>query len=134
LQSPEASERISAANQKVQLKEGTYASLMDQYEQARLRETIRANTISVVEPAGLPRSPFKPRKALNIGLGFLVGIIGGVALAFLFENLGRKLYTSEQIEAVTELTPLGKIPHANPKALSAFSWGSEQPWRPGTGK
>lgn len=109
-QSPVDTERTAAMNEAIQLKERTYTTLLDQYDQARLRESLRANLISVVEPAILPLSPSKPNKVMNIGLGFIVGLSGGVGLAFLFESLGSRLYTSKQIEAVAELNPIGKIP------------------------
>ncbi|PKN86663.1 MAG: hypothetical protein CVU46_07110 [Chloroflexi bacterium HGW-Chloroflexi-8] len=95
----------------IQLKEKTYATLLDQYDQARLKEIERNNMISVVEPAIVPLTPSKPNKILNIGLGFIIGLIGGVGLAFLFENLfGSRLYSTKQIEEITELNTIGKIP------------------------
>jgi succinoglycan biosynthesis transport protein ExoP len=66
--------------------------------------------VSVVEPAVSPLAPSKPRKELNIALGFMVGLAGGIGLAFLFENLDTTLYATEQIEEATELSILGKIP------------------------
>jgi len=123
-QSPEDSERIAAASRAVALKEQTYAMLLEQYEQARIREAIRANALSVVEPAVIPEAPFKLRKALNIALGFMVGLAGGVGLAFLFENLDTTLYTAQQIEQVTELSTLGKIPTVRRQQQIAFFNGS----------
>ena len=71
----------------VQIKEKNYNTLLDQYDQARLEEIERNNVISVVEPAITPLNPSKPNKVLNIGLGFIIGLIGGIGLAFLFETL-----------------------------------------------
>ncbi len=110
-QYPKDLEQITAMSEAIQLKEKTYATLLDQYDQARLKAMIRANIITVVEPAIAPLIPSKPNKVVNIGLGFMVGLAGGVGLAFLFENLvGTRLYTSKQIEATTELNTIGKIP------------------------
>jgi capsular exopolysaccharide synthesis family protein len=109
-QSPGDSERIEAASRSIELKQETYASLLEQYEQARVREAIRENTVSVVEPAVAPEVPSKPRKLLNIVLGLLVGLVGGVALAFSFEYIDKTLYTEEQIETATTLPTLGSIP------------------------
>jgi non-specific protein-tyrosine kinase len=94
----------------IQLKENTYATLLEQYDQARLREMIRANIISVVEPSSLPSRPSKPNKLVNISLGFIVGLAGGFGLAFVLESLSNRLYTSKQIEAIAKMNVVGQIP------------------------
>lgn len=109
-QHPSDTNQITAMEAAIQLRQKTYNDLLSQYDQARIKESIRANIISIVEPAIFPLTPSKPNKVLNIGLGFLVGLAGGVGLAFLFENLGTRLYTSKQIEAAVELNSIGKIP------------------------
>jgi non-specific protein-tyrosine kinase len=108
--SPEDAERLAAASRAVELKQETYANLLNQYEQARLKEAIRANTISLVESAAIPMTPSKPRKIFDIALGLLTGLAGGIVLAFMFENLDRTLYTNDQIEAATKSPALGNIP------------------------
>ena len=105
-QSPGDSERIDVANQAIRLKESTYTTLLEQYDAARLKEAIRENTISMIEPAVVPTSPTKPRVVLNVGLGFLLGLVGGLGLAFLFQNLDNRLYTSAADRRCCR-TPLG---------------------------
>jgi capsular exopolysaccharide synthesis family protein len=112
-ESPGDSEGIEAASRSIELKQETYARILEQYEEARVRDAIRANIISVVEPAVVPVTPFKPRKFLNIMFGFLVGLMGGIALAFSFEYQDKTLYTTEQIEAATSSPTLGSIPTLN---------------------
>jgi capsular exopolysaccharide synthesis family protein len=109
-ESPGDTDRIAAASRAIELKQEIYASLLNQYEQARVKEAIRANTISVIEPAKIPEAPSKPRLLFNVALGLVVGLAGGIGLAFLFENLDTTLYTSEQIESATNSSSLGKIP------------------------
>jgi Mrp family chromosome partitioning ATPase/uncharacterized protein involved in exopolysaccharide biosynthesis len=112
VESPEDTEGIAAASRSVALKEQTYAMLLEQYEQARTSEALRASALSVIEPAAIPEAPSKPRIALNVALGLVFGLVGGVGLAFLFENLDTTLYTAEQVEAVTAVSTLGRIPTA----------------------
>jgi len=107
---PGDTESIQAAKQKLDLEQELYAAILEQYEQSRLKEAVRAKSVSVVEPAIPPDKPSKPRKELNIALGFLAGMVGGLGLTFLFENLDSTLFTADQIEAVTKLTSIGKIP------------------------
>ena len=76
----------------------------------RPTRTGRNFTITLIDPAVPPRSPSSPRKMLNIALGTMVGLAGGLGLAFLFENLDTTLYDIEQIEAATEAKVLAQIP------------------------
>jgi capsular polysaccharide biosynthesis protein len=86
-----AGAEIDALTNKIALEEETYAMLLSQYEQARVDEAMRANSISIVEAAIEPEAPSSPNKRLYIMLGGLVGLAGGVGLAFLFENLETRL-------------------------------------------
>ena len=89
--SPDETIRLDAMSQSIGLKERTLATLLDQYEDARIQETLLANSVSVVEPAYLPDRPSKPRAALNLVLGAVVGSNCGSSIG----PPGRKLgYTT----------------------------------------
>ncbi len=103
---------LSLASQALEVRERTYTSLLTQYEAARLEEAVRANAISIVEEANAPNRPAKPRHLVNLALGFAVGLVTGVALALLAENLDTTLYTAEQIENATQMETVGQIPAA----------------------
>ncbi len=89
-------DEISSARSVVDLKQRSYESLLNLYEQTRVRDVILANSLSVVDPADVPRAPFRPDVVLNLVLGFLVGAIGGVGLAFLLENMEKSLAARSQ--------------------------------------
>ncbi len=101
---------IQDLSNRIQVQEQIYAMLINEYERAQLAEAARANSISMVEPATLPYSPSKPCTILNIILGAIIGVVGGIGLAFLFENLDLAIYNAEDLEAITKLTQLGTIP------------------------
>ena len=105
-----AAVQLDAMSQSIALKERTLATLLDQYEDARIQETLLANAVSVIEPAYLPDRPATPRVALNLVLGIVVGLISGLALALLVENLDTRLHTSAEIEELTQMPTIGKIP------------------------
>lgn len=111
-ESPDNEIIVSAARQTSEAATQAFDNLLNRYEEARLNEALQENAISVVEPAEPPRQPASPRHPLNIGLGLLVGLVGGVGLAFLLENLDTTLYTTEQIEAATQMVTVGRIPAA----------------------
>ena len=108
---PEDTQQINELSRTIGVKQGVYATLLQQYETARTTEEIRSDALSVIEPASIPGSPIKPRKVLNIALACMVGVMGGVGLAFLFEYLDTRLHTVEQIERVTASQALGRIPY-----------------------
>ncbi|MFO7664756.1 MAG: polysaccharide biosynthesis tyrosine autokinase [Chloroflexota bacterium] len=116
---------LTTARDTLDLRESTYASLLAQYETARLEEAVRANAISIVEPAFSPNLPAKPRQAVNIALGVALGLVTGIGLAFLAENLDTTLYTSEQIESATQIPTVGQIP-ASKEDLTIAKLGSGQ--------
>lgn len=74
------------------------------------REIRRANTVTIVELAQPPKEPSSPNTKVNLVLASMAGLVGGVGLAFLLENLDRTLYNQQQIEKVTALSVLARIP------------------------
>ena len=123
---PTNSAAITAASRLVKVKEDTYSALVVLYQRVQLSLSVHVTTLSVVEPAAVSERPTQPQKALNYGLGLLVGIMGGVGLAFLMENLDATLYTSEQVEKATERAILGEIPTA--KQRHGYFLNGSSPW------
>jgi succinoglycan biosynthesis transport protein ExoP len=115
--SPNDPDEITKASLLADLKQKTYETLLDQYESARVKDALRANTITLIDPAVLPLRPSQPRLFLNITLGFIIGLVAGIGLAFLFENINPRLYTLDQIEATTELDIIEKIPSVKKRGL-----------------
>jgi non-specific protein-tyrosine kinase len=96
----EDSASVLAARSALDSKEAAYTTLLEQYELARVRDSINASALFVVEAAETPLAPSQPHKALYVALGALVGLLGGLGLAFLFDNLDSTLYTARQVEDV----------------------------------
>lgn len=122
---PDEPALLASARRSIDLKEETYTMLLERYEDVRLTDTIRSNQLSIVEPAVVPTTPSKPNRNLNAALGFIVGLFSGLGLAFLFENMDTTLYTTGQIETVTGLSTLGKIPGNKKNSRDTFVNGVE---------
>jgi len=108
---PEDTEGNQINAEAVDLQQQLYFELLSQYQSLLSRETIQSNIVSFVETASLPASPSKPNKVVNLALGLLVSLIGGIGLAFLFDNLDSTMHTSREICKVAgSLQPIGRIP------------------------
>ena len=74
-----------------------------------------ANNIRIIDDAVVPLRPYKPRKLLNIAVGFFAGILLGVIITFLLEFLDQTIKTSKDIEDKFKIPLLGFIPHEKQK-------------------
>ncbi len=101
---------IQELTAKIDAEAQTYAMLLNQYDKARVDEAMRANSIGIVESAIAPGAPSKPNLKMNIALGALVGLMGGIGLAFLFENLSPLIHSRDDLEKATGVPMLGRIP------------------------
>jgi polysaccharide biosynthesis transport protein len=87
-----------------------YDALIKKVKEESVTEQVQTVNVWVVEKAEKPVSPIKPRKSLNILLGIIVGLFGGVGLAFFFEYLDNTIKSAEDAEARIGLPVLGTIP------------------------
>ena len=77
---------------------------------ARLRG-LRTSNVRVVDRAQAPLRPSSPRKKLNMLLALMMGLFGGVGLAFLFEHLDSSVKNHEDVEKATVgVATLGVVP------------------------
>ncbi len=77
--------------------------------EARLKG-LRTSNIRVVDRARVPVRPSSPNKRRNLILALILGLGGGVALAFLFDVLDNSVKTSEDVERYAGLPTLGVVP------------------------
>ncbi len=120
VQTPSAPDRIQAQGQLLSLSQANYESLLSQYQQAQFREQIQASMITVWQKALVPQRPSSPVPLLNYALGLFVGLVGGMGLALVLENLDTTLYTTAEIEATTKRTALALIPAGSKQQVRHF--------------
>ncbi|PZO07662.1 MAG: exopolysaccharide biosynthesis protein [Lysobacteraceae bacterium] len=87
-----------------------YDALLQRYKEIGIAGGVGTNNISVVDQAETPTNKFKPRLALNVAVGLLLGLFAGVLLAFVFEYLDDTLKSPEDVEKQLGLSVLGVIP------------------------
>jgi len=87
-----------------------YDGLLQRFKEVGVAAGIGTNNISVVDEAKTPGGPYKPNLRLNALLALVLGLLGGVGLAFLFEHLDDTFRRPEELEKLLGLPVLGVIP------------------------
>lgn len=91
--------------------------------EARLKG-LRTSNVRVVDRARVPVRPSSPNKKRNLILALILGLGGGIGLAFLFDFLDNSVKTSEDVERYAGLPTLGVVPKFSLEgANKAYSYG-----------
>ncbi|MGC3999837.1 MAG: polysaccharide biosynthesis tyrosine autokinase [Anaeromyxobacter sp.] len=85
----------------------------------RLKDTsvtgmLQVSNVRILDRARPGAAPVRPSPRKNIGLAIILGIIGGIALAFAAEAVDTSITSQEQIEEKLGLTFLGIVPRIPP--------------------
>ena len=94
--------------------EKNYKTYLDKFEEAKLTDEMNRQkmaSVTVINPANIPVKPIKPKKALNIILGIIFGMVTGVSLAFLREYTSQGISTPTQAEKRLGLKVIASIPY-----------------------
>lgn len=79
---------------------------------AELSGQLLGNNVRIVDPAEVPGSPSKPRRAPTVLLSVAVGLIAGIVAALVIENLDQTVHTQEDIERRIRLPFLGAVSYS----------------------
>lgn len=87
-----------------------YDSVLQRLKEMEVAAALRASNVSVIDQAVPPLKPSWPNKKLSLLLSAVVGLVGGVGLAFFVEHLNKTLKTPQEVERYLRLPNLGMIP------------------------
>ncbi|HET6465070.1 MAG TPA: polysaccharide biosynthesis tyrosine autokinase [Nitrospiria bacterium] len=89
-----------------------YEVLLKRLKETALTENLPRSNIQVVDAAQPVTIPIKPKKAMNMILAVVLGLVLGSGLAFFFEYLDNTIKSPEDIERVIGAPLLGIVPSA----------------------
>ncbi|NOU33167.1 MAG: polysaccharide biosynthesis tyrosine autokinase [Polyangiaceae bacterium] len=92
--------------------EKLYGVLLDQMKEADLARMMNVETVRVVDHPVKPKEPVRPKIPSNVAIGLAVGLLVGLGLAILREQLDNSVRTPEDVEGLG-VTFLGLLPQLN---------------------
>ena len=87
-----------------------YNAVLTRMKDVAVTSGNRLNNVSVIVPAEIPTVPTTPNKARELMLALILGVSGGIALAFVLDFLDNTLKNPEQAEAYLREPILGMVP------------------------
>jgi len=87
-----------------------YLSLKQQLANLELLQTTSSADFKMVSPGVVPTEPFAPKPMRSAALGFGVGLLIGVALAFLLDPLTQRVRGKREAGEVLGLPIIGSVP------------------------
>ena len=87
----------------------TYAEVFEDYADNELEPTTQAS-VTIADAAPLPSSPARPKPTVFTIIAALLGLAVGLGLAFLREQLDKRIRTAEDVERGFDTPILGRIP------------------------
>ncbi len=97
-------------NRDVETNRQLYEALIKRIKEQNITEQIQTTNVMIVQKADTPGAPVKPRKTVNLLLGLIVGLFGGIGMAFFVEYLDQTVKSPEDIETKFDVPVFGLIP------------------------
>ncbi len=87
-----------------------YDGLLQRIKEVGVAAGVGANNISIIDKGEVPGAAYKPNLMKNLQIALVIGLLGGIGLAFLFEHLDDTIKSTSELEKLVELPVLGVIP------------------------
>ncbi|MCL5023987.1 MAG: polysaccharide biosynthesis tyrosine autokinase [Nitrospirae bacterium] len=106
----EKSIQYGVLKREVESNQQMYDALLKRIKETSLIEEVKSFNIYIVDKAEVPKGPVRPRKFLNVLMSVIVGLFGGVGVAFFLEYIDNTFKKPEDVEEKLSLPVLGVIP------------------------
>lgn len=93
--------------------EKIHGILTEKYEDAKVAEQAKMGNIRIVERAVKPDLPIKPKKKMNILIGFIIGLGIGIGTAMVLNSMDTKIRTLDDVDRFVRIPVFGTIPYMN---------------------
>jgi capsular exopolysaccharide synthesis family protein len=113
MQARDLSNRMAQYNllrREVDTNRDLYSALLGRLRETQVSAALFTSNISVVDRAEVSTIPSRPRRQFNLLLASVLGLAGGIGLAFLFEYLDTNIKDAREVESILRVPILGLVP------------------------
>jgi len=96
---------------KFSVNEKIYSYLLEKRSETAILKAATVSKNRILDTALYPGTPIKPKRKLIVLVGMILGLITGIALAFLRAFLDDRIKNEEDVSTATNVPLLGTIPH-----------------------
>jgi len=94
----------------VEANQQLYDSVVKRLKETGVAGGLENSNVRIIQDATLPRSPIRPRKAWNLGLSIVAGLVLAVGVAFGLDYLDTTVKTPDDVERYLGLAVIGVVP------------------------
>jgi polysaccharide biosynthesis transport protein len=91
-----------------------HAALLARLRETQISSALFTSNISIVDRAEVPATPSRPNRSEHLVIAAALGLMGGVAFAFVFEYLDTNIRDAKEVESVLRVPILGLVPSWRP--------------------
>lgn len=113
----DAQVQLSVLDREAQALRDQLKSLLDRYNQVNSAANVNSGTLSKLDPAIVPSSPYSPKLVKNLALALVFGIALAAGLAVLRETLDDRIRSLDDIEEKLGAPLLGHTPHVDERDI-----------------
>jgi capsular exopolysaccharide synthesis family protein len=103
-----------------------YESMFQRVREAAVASALKASNIRVIDPARVPKSPYKPNRALNVAIGLFGGLITSLLIGIVRDGADRRIRAPGDIKCLLGIPELGPIPLCR-QNLASQLWRNIKP-------
>jgi capsular exopolysaccharide synthesis family protein len=87
-----------------------YDGLLQKLKEASLAAALNSSNIRIIDKARVPLVPSRPNIPRNMEYALVLGLVGGIAIAFVLESMDTTVRTPEHVESIAAIPMLAMIP------------------------